>query len=177
MVSLLAKTSQFSGETSLGRFAKSGCIDVTGISVQSMMHMLIFGLTMTTWMCLLKSRLTEQFERDPVNPLENDLRPSTGHCTVCASKPRCRDGQRSKARFKSDACVICILDFEDSDELRVLCCGHPFHRECIKGWFKMNVTKGSFPSCPICRTPVCLDEWPLGAPIEGPRVPQWIFED
>merc|ERR1711879_475645 len=32
----------------------------------------------------------------------------------------------------SDSCGICILDFQEGDELRTLLpCGHRFHRECI----------------------------------------------
>jgi len=34
----------------------------------------------------------------------------------------------------ADTCGVCLIDFEEGDELRVLPCGHRFHRDCIDLW-------------------------------------------
>ncbi|KAE9589802.1 putative transcription factor C2H2 family [Lupinus albus] len=43
-------------------------------------------------------------------------------------------------------CSICLVDYKESDFLRVLPrCGHFFHVKCVDPWLIMNFT------CPICR--------------------------
>lgn len=44
-------------------------------------------------------------------------------------------------------CAVCLSEFEDSDELRLLPrCSHVFHPECIDEWLGSHVT------CPVCRS-------------------------
>lgn len=45
-------------------------------------------------------------------------------------------------------CPICLLDFEEGDDVRVLPCqlAHSFHKECIDPWL-LEVSS----SCPLCR--------------------------
>ncbi|KAL2064656.1 hypothetical protein VTL71DRAFT_3794 [Oculimacula yallundae] len=43
-------------------------------------------------------------------------------------------------------CSICISDFVDDEEVRVLPCSHRFHPECIDPWL-LNISG----TCPICR--------------------------
>jgi hypothetical protein len=47
-----------------------------------------------------------------------------------------------------ETCPICIVDFEDDDELRVLPCvgQHRFHRACVDQWL-LELSA----SCPLCR--------------------------
>ncbi|KAI0075124.1 hypothetical protein K474DRAFT_1564301, partial [Panus rudis PR-1116 ss-1] len=47
-----------------------------------------------------------------------------------------------------ETCPICIVDFEEGDDLRVLPCEghHRFHRECVDQWL-LELSA----SCPICR--------------------------
>ncbi|XP_028808752.1 RING-H2 finger protein ATL70-like [Neltuma alba] len=46
-------------------------------------------------------------------------------------------------------CSICLMDYKESDLLRVLPkCGHFFHLKCVDPWFTMHLT------CPICRSSV-----------------------
>ncbi len=46
-----------------------------------------------------------------------------------------------------DHCSICHENY-NSELVRVLDCGHIFHKKCIKKWIKNN------PSCPNCREDV-----------------------
>jgi len=43
-------------------------------------------------------------------------------------------------------CVVCLLEFEDNEQLRLLPnCNHAFHPECIDMWLLSHTT------CPVCR--------------------------
>lgn len=42
-------------------------------------------------------------------------------------------------------CVICLADFNKSEEVLKTPCNHLYHTECLKTWFKENN------SCPTCR--------------------------
>lgn len=62
--------------------------------------------------------------------------------------------QMTSYRFNSEVertdmdqtmCVVCLLDFESRQLLRVLRCSHEFHAKCIDKWLKTNRT------CPVCR--------------------------
>ncbi|KAJ7392360.1 hypothetical protein OS493_012020 [Desmophyllum pertusum] len=45
-------------------------------------------------------------------------------------------------------CVVCLVDFEEKQLVRVLPCLHEYHTRCIDKWLKSNRT------CPICRAEV-----------------------
>lgn len=47
-------------------------------------------------------------------------------------------------------CYICLVEYEDGDEVRVLPCHHEFHRLCIDKWLK-EIHR----SCPLCRGDIC----------------------
>ncbi|XP_023523684.1 E3 ubiquitin ligase BIG BROTHER-related-like isoform X1 [Cucurbita pepo subsp. pepo] len=47
-----------------------------------------------------------------------------------------------------DRCVICQVEYEDSEELAALPCEHPYHSECISNWLQIKRV------CPICGTEV-----------------------
>jgi len=44
-----------------------------------------------------------------------------------------------------DLCAICLSDYEDGVQVRVLPCRHAFHRECIDTWLARNN------ACPYCK--------------------------
>ncbi|SNX82628.1 uncharacterized protein MEPE_01334 [Melanopsichium pennsylvanicum] len=48
--------------------------------------------------------------------------------------------------FSTDECAICLCDFMDGDRIRVLPCGHIFHRQEVDDWL-VRVKK----LCPICK--------------------------
>lgn len=47
-----------------------------------------------------------------------------------------------------ETCPICIVDFEEGDDLRMLPCegNHVFHQQCVDPWL-LELSS----SCPICR--------------------------
>lgn len=54
----------------------------------------------------------------------------------------------SPSAIGRETCPICIVDFEEGDDLRVLPCEgkHRFHQECVDQWL-LELSS----SCPICR--------------------------
>jgi hypothetical protein len=59
----------------------------------------------------------------------------------------------------SAECAICIAEFADGDEGRLLPrCGHPFHARCVDTWFRFHTT------CPLCRATVLADAAPPEEP-------------
>ncbi|KAI8812211.1 hypothetical protein BJ742DRAFT_50637 [Cladochytrium replicatum] len=47
-----------------------------------------------------------------------------------------------------ERCTVCLMEYEDGDELRILRCAHGFHKACLDQWVTSYVN-----SCPICRKP------------------------
>jgi hypothetical protein len=43
-------------------------------------------------------------------------------------------------------CTICLQDYQESDQVRVLLCKHYFHKECIDTWLSEQNVR-----CPLCR--------------------------
>lgn len=56
-----------------------------------------------------------------------------------------QDGQVLDA--STERCMVCLCDYEEDDECRVLKCRHAFHTPCVDQW----LTSGRN-SCPTCRT-------------------------
>lgn len=67
--------------------------------------------------------------------------------TSAPSSPN-HQNELSPAAIGVETCPICILDFEDGDDLRVLPCEgrHRFHRDCVDQWL-LELSS----SCPLCR--------------------------
>eukprot|EP00158_Paraphelidium_tribonemae_P003727 Partr_v1_DN26334_c2_g1_i1_m43308 putative finger protein len=59
-----------------------------------------------------------------------------------------RQFKMSKPTLKADdcQCPICLAEFDEDEELRVLMCDHVFHRECVDQWLTVHVN-----NCPLCR--------------------------
>ena len=52
------------------------------------------------------------------------------------------------ARDGDTACVVCMCDYEDGEDIMQLPCKHCFHAACIKPWLSRNAT------CPLCKQAV-----------------------
>jgi hypothetical protein len=46
------------------------------------------------------------------------------------------------------SCRVCLEDYSDGEELRVLPCFHRFHKSCIDEWLQRKKL------CPLCQIPV-----------------------
>lgn len=44
-----------------------------------------------------------------------------------------------------DTCSICLSNFEEGEKIKILCCNHIFHSECIDSWLVFNR------KCPLCK--------------------------
>ena len=44
-----------------------------------------------------------------------------------------------------ECCRICLVEYENGDQIRILPCNHEFHKDCIDSWLVKNS------SCPACR--------------------------
>ncbi|KAG6962570.1 hypothetical protein JG687_00007076 [Phytophthora cactorum] len=62
-----------------------------------------------------------------------------------------------------DVCPICLIEFEDGEDVRNLPCKHIFHVACIDEWLKRNT------SCPMCKSNVDLDA--VNITVENPPAP------
>jgi hypothetical protein len=45
----------------------------------------------------------------------------------------------------ANECAICLEMFDAGEQMRVLNCGHYYHKQCVDGWLKDGK------SCPKCR--------------------------
>ncbi|XP_004301769.1 PREDICTED: uncharacterized protein LOC101314385 isoform X1 [Fragaria vesca subsp. vesca] len=53
-------------------------------------------------------------------------------------------------------CYICLVEYEEGDEMRILPCNHEFHKTCIDKWLK-EIHR----VCPLCRRDVCRSDQPI----------------
>ena len=84
-----------------------------------------------------------------------DRQNAAAGCTDCAD---CNDAEAKAVAVQGDptaeqGCAICLSQFAALDEIRVLPCGHAFHRGCCDQWLlgrrcrPTTFTK----ACPVCR--------------------------
>ncbi len=74
-------------------------------------------------------------------------RPRAGQPTASTSSASAQEDPLPES-IGRETCPICIIDFEDGDDVRVLPCEgkHVFHQACVDPWL-LELSS----SCPICR--------------------------
>ncbi len=78
-----------------------------------------------------------------------DLPPARPRAGPSALAPRVTSAEDPLAEsIGRETCPICIVDFDDGDDVRVLPCEgkHVFHQACVDPWL-LELSS----SCPICR--------------------------
>lgn len=83
-----------------------------------------------------------------VEPTPRMRRPLARAAIADASTSSAAEGDLVPDAIGRETCPICIVDFEEGDDLRVLPCEghHRFHQQCVDQW--LLELSGS---CPICR--------------------------
>ncbi|KAL1748858.1 hypothetical protein HDZ31DRAFT_28907, partial [Schizophyllum fasciatum] len=73
---------------------------------------------------------------------------SEGGPSSAGPAPQSAGAEVSPDAMGTETCPICIVDFEEGDDLRVLPCEgrHQFHQRCVDPWLLQLSS-----SCPICR--------------------------
>jgi len=80
----------------------------------------------------------------------------------------------------ASACVICLIDFDEEDNLVSLPCEHSFHSLCLIDWFQAQLSASSsevVPSCPICRKQLVLSEEALNGFVRQVCEPGFLAPD
>ncbi|KAJ3412603.1 hypothetical protein HDV05_000471 [Chytridiales sp. JEL 0842] len=72
-------------------------------------------------------------------------------------------GVRDLLASTKEKCTICLMPYDDGDELRIMRCKHGFHKDCIDQWLTGHVN-----SCPLCRS---VGVRPTGGSSQQPEVP------
>jgi len=89
-----------------------------------------------------------QYDRDDLADVP-PARPRAGPSTAAASSSAsAQEDDPMPESIGRETCPICIVDFEDGDDVRVLPCEgkHVFHQACVDPWL-LELSS----SCPICR--------------------------
>ncbi|KAF9508324.1 hypothetical protein BS47DRAFT_236245 [Hydnum rufescens UP504] len=48
-----------------------------------------------------------------------------------------------------ERCLVCLSDYEEQEDIRILSCKHAFHKDCVDKWMEVGRN-----NCPACRTKV-----------------------
>ncbi|KHJ82102.1 zinc finger, C3HC4 type, partial [Oesophagostomum dentatum] len=73
--------------------------------------------------------------------------------------------------FFQERCSICLDEYAEGTELRVLFCGHEFHPKCVDPWLLSNRR------CPLCQFDVVYKQYPKMEPLSKNRQPTPVCEN
>lgn len=87
--------------------------------------------------------LLQRDEEDKLPPPASDGDGAAGEAPPPPPKPA-----SVSAESHAPGCAICLRDFDDGEEVRVMLCRHAYHKACIDQWLSLNR------ECPTCRRDV-----------------------
>ncbi|NXS14229.1 RNF43 ligase, partial [Neodrepanis coruscans] len=79
--------------------------------------------------------------------LQQQTLQAIGQLATRRYQPRCRPASRwdsASSCSSAPVCAICLEEFTEGQELRIISCSHEFHRECVDPWLQQHHT------CPLC---------------------------
>ncbi|XP_054418099.1 LOW QUALITY PROTEIN: E3 ubiquitin-protein ligase ZNRF4 [Pteronotus mesoamericanus] len=77
--------------------------------------------------------------------------------------PACRKAQVRTFTRLNDTCAICLDEYEEGEQLKILPCSHIYHCKCIDPWFSQAAQR----SCPVCKQSVSSTEDSSDSTIES----------
>lgn len=96
--------------------------------------------------------------------------------------PACQKAQVRTFTRLNDLCAICLDEYEEGEQLKILPCSHTYHCKCIDPWFSQAVQR----SCPVCKQSVASTEDSSDSTVEsscdgdpslpGPPPPIWAIQ-
>ncbi|XP_071621034.1 E3 ubiquitin-protein ligase RNF43 isoform X2 [Heliangelus exortis] len=79
--------------------------------------------------------------------LQQQTMQAIGQLATRKYQGRCRQASRwdsASSCSSAPVCAICLEEFSEGQELRIISCSHEFHRECVDPWLQQHHT------CPLC---------------------------
>ncbi|KAJ7425341.1 E3 ubiquitin-protein ligase RNF43 isoform X1 [Pitangus sulphuratus] len=79
--------------------------------------------------------------------LQQQTLQAIGQLATRRYQPRCRPASRwdsASSCSSAPVCAICLEEFSEGQELRIISCSHEFHRDCVDPWLQQHHT------CPLC---------------------------
>ncbi|XP_066108769.1 LOW QUALITY PROTEIN: E3 ubiquitin-protein ligase ZNRF4 [Saccopteryx bilineata] len=82
---------------------------------------------------------------------------------VAVKTPACQKAQVRTFTRLNDLCAICLDEYEEGEQLKILPCSHTYHCKCIDPWFSQAAQR----SCPVCKQSVAITEDSSDSTIES----------
>ncbi|NXG60672.1 RNF43 ligase, partial [Hemiprocne comata] len=79
--------------------------------------------------------------------LQQQTMQAIGRLATRKYQARCRQTSRwdsTSSCSSAPVCAICLEEFSEGQELRIISCSHEFHQECVDPWLQQHHT------CPLC---------------------------
>ncbi|NXA35209.1 RNF43 ligase, partial [Eudromia elegans] len=99
--------------------------------------------------------------------LQQQTMRAIGQLATRTYQPRCRQASRwdsASSCSSAPVCAICLEEFSEGQELRIISCSHEFHRECVDPWLQQHHT------CPLCMFNILARDSADQAAVPGSRL-------